>query len=370
MPQAAIFGVIGLVVFPQVVLGQQGGADAGSRPNILWITSEDNSPYLGCYGDALAHTPHLDRLAAEGVRYRNAFANAPVCSTARTTLITGMYACSLGAENHRSRVRIPDGFLLYPASLRAAGYYSTNNSKTDYNLANPGKAWDESSPRAHYWEPKPFEELYDAASDPYEIRDLAADPQYGLRLAEMRRTLREELISIRDAGFIPEGMRDRLAGEKTIYEYTHSDAYPLERIIDLAEMATSRNPAALGQLTGALEDPHPVIRYWAATGCLILQDKAAPAKDRLKALLDDPWGDVRIVAAEALGYLGQSDAALATLDTTIRERRPYEVLAGLNTLEYLWKAGHTPLAPAQAMVKDLQLSEPADRISRYLLGFR
>ena len=96
-------------------------ARAADRPNILWITSEDNSPYLGCYGDPLAQTPHLDRLAAQGVRYRNAFANAPVCSSARTTLITGMYACSLGAQHHRSRVAIPDTFPLYPVPLRASG---------------------------------------------------------------------------------------------------------------------------------------------------------------------------------------------------------------------------------------------------------
>ncbi len=112
------------------------GAD---RPNILWITSEDNSPYLGCYGDPLAHTPNLDRLAAQGVRYRHAFANAPVCSTARTTLITGMYASSLGVQHHRSRVAIPASFKLYPELLRAAGYYCSNNSKTDYNVANARK---------------------------------------------------------------------------------------------------------------------------------------------------------------------------------------------------------------------------------------
>src|SRR5690606_2108105 len=89
-------------------------AAANKRPNILWITSEDNSPYLGCYGDSQAHTPRLDRLAAEGVRYRNAFANAPVCSTARTTLITGMLGCSAGLQHHRSRVAIPTDFELYP----------------------------------------------------------------------------------------------------------------------------------------------------------------------------------------------------------------------------------------------------------------
>ena len=123
---------------------------AAERPNVLWITSEDNSPYLGCYGDPLVHTPNLDRLAAQGVRYRHAFANAPVCSSARSTLITGMYASSLGVHNHRSRVAIPAEFKLYPEHLRAAGYYCTNNSKTDYNVAHAGQPWDESSNRAHF----------------------------------------------------------------------------------------------------------------------------------------------------------------------------------------------------------------------------
>ncbi len=125
-------------------------AGAAERPNILWITSEDNSPYLGCYGGPQAHTPHLDQLATEGVRYRYAFANAPVCSTARTTLITGMQACSLGAQHHRSRVRIPAAFPLYPEVLRQGGYYCTNNSKTDYNLADRPSPWDESGRQAHY----------------------------------------------------------------------------------------------------------------------------------------------------------------------------------------------------------------------------
>src|SRR5690606_16545141 len=125
-------------------------AHGNDRPNILWITSEDNSCYLGCYGDAQAQTPHLDRLAAEGVRYRNAFANAPVCSTSRTTLITGMHASSLGQHNHRSRVAMPTAFLLYPQHLRAAGYYCTNNAKEDYNIAGQRDIWDASSRTAHY----------------------------------------------------------------------------------------------------------------------------------------------------------------------------------------------------------------------------
>ncbi len=123
---------------------------ATDRPSVLWITSEDNSPYLGCYGDPLAKTPNLDRLAEQGVRYRNAFANAPVCSVARTTLITGMYASSIGGQNHRSNVAIPKQFQLYPELLRSAGYYCTNNSKTDYNFPGGPKSWNESSAKASY----------------------------------------------------------------------------------------------------------------------------------------------------------------------------------------------------------------------------
>ena len=120
------------------------------RPNILWITSEDNGPHLGCYGDELARTPVLDALAERGLRYRRAWSNAPVCAPARTTIISGMYASSLGAEHMRSEVRLPAGVELFPAYLREAGYYCTNNSKTDYNLSGLGQVWDESSNRAHW----------------------------------------------------------------------------------------------------------------------------------------------------------------------------------------------------------------------------
>jgi hypothetical protein len=71
-------------------------------PNILWIVSEDNSPFLGCYGDELAHTPNLDKLADQGILYTRAYATAPVCAPARSTLITGMYPPAIGTENMRS----------------------------------------------------------------------------------------------------------------------------------------------------------------------------------------------------------------------------------------------------------------------------
>ena len=119
-------------------------------PNILWITCEDISPYLGCYGDKNAATPNLDKLASEGTLYSNAYANAPVCSPARFTIISGMYASSAGTHHMRSTNKIPENIRFYPEYLREAGYYCTNNSKTDYNCTGYGNIWDESSRTAHY----------------------------------------------------------------------------------------------------------------------------------------------------------------------------------------------------------------------------
>jgi len=589
------------------VLGSVHGAD---RPNILWITSEDNSPYLGCYGDPLAQTPHLDRLAAQGVRYRNAFANAPVCSAARTTLITGMYASSLGAQHHRSSVAIPGQFKLYPEHLRAAGYYCSNNSKTDYNLAGARKIWDESSNQAHYqnrapgqpffavfnftsshegqvapkpgktrfrvppekipltpyhpdtpvirrdwanyydqmtlmdaqvgkvlaeleqagladdtivfyygdhggalprgkrnihdsgtrvplilrfpkkwqhlapakpgewvndlvsfvdfpatvfslcgvpipanyegrpflggkksaprehvflfrgrmderydmvravrhgefryvrnysphrpwgqhysypfqvqpsmrswfadfkagrcnevqsayWKHKPGEEFYRLADDRHEINNRIAEPQQAAQVAKLRAALRAEILTTRDTGFIPEGMFLKLAGEKTIYDYAQSDAYPLARILDFADNASDRNAAHLPAFVEALNDPHPVIRYWAATGCLLLADKAAPAKAGLSARLSDDYADVRVVAAEAIAHLGEAGSAVKVLGEVLASGNSFEILAAQNALEYVWQAGYIPLSAAQKLLRERPFTEPTQRIPEYLLG--
>src|SRR5688572_29968794 len=96
---------------------------ADQLPNILWITSEDNGPHLGCYGDTYATTPNLDALAARGLIYTNANANAPVCAPARTAIISGLYPPSTGSEHMRSLVGLPAGFRMFPQYLRDAGYY-------------------------------------------------------------------------------------------------------------------------------------------------------------------------------------------------------------------------------------------------------
>ncbi|HOB98186.1 MAG TPA: sulfatase-like hydrolase/transferase [Verrucomicrobiota bacterium] len=596
------------ITLAAALLGAVGLNHASERPNVVWITSEDNSPYLGCYGDRLAQTPHLDRLAAQGVRYRNAFANAPVCSAARTTLITGMYASSLGAHNHRSSVAIPNRFGLYPEHLRRAGYYCSNNAKTDYNLEGRPRPWDASSNRAHYrdrapgqpffavfnlttshesqvaprpgktafrvppenvplppyhpdtaeirrdwanyydqmtlmdaqaggvlaeleqsgldadtivfyysdhggalprgkrnihdsgtrvpliirfpekwrhlapagpgqwvddpvsfvdlpatvmslcgvgipsnyqgrpflgdrtmpprehvflfrgrmderydtvravrdrgfryvrnysphrpwgqhysypfevqpsmrawhaefvagrcneiqsayWQPKPSEEFYELAGDPFELRNRIGEPGHAGRIAELRAALRAEILATRDTGFIPEGMFAKLAGSGTVYDYAQSAAYPLDRVLDLADKASDGDPVHLAALGAALDDPHPVIRYWAATGCLILRGKAASEKTKLRALLGDAWADVRVVAAEAIAHLGEPEAAVEALGAVLETGTLHEALAAQNAIDYLWQGGLVTLARAHDLVRASKHGEPGDRIPRHL----
>jgi N-sulfoglucosamine sulfohydrolase len=120
-----------------------------ARPNLLWITCEDTSPYLGCYGDPYAITPNIDRFAGQAVLYTNAYATAPVCAPSRSCLITGVYATSLGTQHLRSEVRIPKQIEPLPKRLRIAGYYCSNNFKEDYNFKD-ATIWDDSSPTAHW----------------------------------------------------------------------------------------------------------------------------------------------------------------------------------------------------------------------------
>jgi len=136
--------------FLWTALGAVASAQPAPKPNILWITCEDMSPNLGCYGDSFARTPSIDVLSQKGLRYMCCWSNAPVCAPARTTIISGMYPPSLGAEHMRSEVPMGEGRKMFPQILREAGYYTSNNSKEDYNVPHTGKVWDESSPRAHW----------------------------------------------------------------------------------------------------------------------------------------------------------------------------------------------------------------------------
>ncbi len=138
---------------------------AQQKPNILWVTIEDTSPqFIGCYGNAEASTPVIDRLASEGIRFTNAFSTGTVCSPSRSCIITGVKTYKMGTGNHRSEYPIPDFIKGFPYFLQKEGYYTTNNSKTDYNVANPEnftrEAWNESSGKAGWWNRKPGQPFF------------------------------------------------------------------------------------------------------------------------------------------------------------------------------------------------------------------
>jgi arylsulfatase A-like enzyme len=133
---------------------------SAKQPNILWLSCEDISPNLGCYGDQYAITPNLDRMASQGVLFNQAFVNAPVCSPSRTGIITGVYPQTLGAHFMYSKAKLPAHVTCFTKLLRAAGYYCTNKGKEDYLFFTPKDAWDESSGKAHWRKRKPGQPFF------------------------------------------------------------------------------------------------------------------------------------------------------------------------------------------------------------------
>jgi arylsulfatase A-like enzyme len=547
----------------------------GQRPNILWIVSEDNNPYLGCYGDPLARTPTLDRLAKEGALYELAFSQAPVCAPSRFTLITGIFASSCGpAEHMRAQGKIPPEIRGFPAYLRGAGYYCTNNAKTDYNAPiNIEDTWDESSKKAHwrkrpagtpffsvfnfevthesqvfpeeyakypaldsptdparvklpsyhpetpelrldrahyydqmarldqqvanllsqlkedglldetiifyygdnggvfprskrfcydsglhvpllirfpekyrhltptppgsrisslvsfvdfaptvlslagvqppayfqgqafcgptkgdppkyvfgfrnriderydmvrtvrteryryirnymphlpggqhlqymwrqrgvavweqlyhegklnatqraFWEEKPSEELYDLPNDPEETHSLTSSPAHRTILQELRLALDQHILAIHDNGFMPES--------SLLEGYLNSRdprKYPLERILPAANLIIERNPANLPKLINWMKDENECLRYWAAMGCVMLREKASPARGMLSQLLKDESAPVRVMAAEALCYSGQELEVVEMLAELLKHANPWVRLQAANALQ-------------------------------------
>ncbi|MFT5853578.1 MAG: arylsulfatase A-like enzyme [Verrucomicrobiales bacterium] len=128
-------------------------SQAAEKPNFVWIISEDNSHhYLEHFFPGGAPTPNIVQMAERGITYDHAFSNAPVCSVARSTLITSCYAPRIGTQYHRrsAMAPMPEGLRMFPAYLRDAGYYTTNRSKEDYNAIKSKDVWDDSSRKSHW----------------------------------------------------------------------------------------------------------------------------------------------------------------------------------------------------------------------------
>jgi N-sulfoglucosamine sulfohydrolase len=147
---------LGLALAPASTLARAAPAEPDARPNLLLLVAEDLSPRIGAFGDALAETPTIDRLAAEGVRYPNAFTAAAVCAPSRAALISGMHPIAIGAQHMRASSRPAGGYAsvpppdmkAFPERLRAAGYYTFVTEKLDYQWSGhfPGSGpftiWD------------------------------------------------------------------------------------------------------------------------------------------------------------------------------------------------------------------------------------
>ena len=162
------------------------------RPNILWITIEDWSPHLSCYGTKGVHTPHVDQLAADGVRYATAFTTSPVCSTSRSAMMTGFHQNYIGAHQHRTRHKkpLPYGIKPIPHLMKDAGYFTALMSKkTDCNFTPEGKSklfmgtdWTEREPGQPFFARVTFGGTHRSfnrdSERPIDVKDVQLPPYY------------------------------------------------------------------------------------------------------------------------------------------------------------------------------------------------
>ncbi len=570
--------VLGLALLSLVGASSCHRAEKSELPNILWLVSEDNSPFAGCYGDTFATTPNMDKLASQGFLYTHAYANAPVCAPARNTIITGVYANSAGNQHMRSTYLKSDIIRFFPEYLRDKGYYCTNNAKEDYNI-DPEQTkgiWDESSQKATYknrkpgqpffavfncgishessihksipasklrhnpdsvtlppyhpdtpemrhdwaqyydkvedmdqwlgeklkelddagladntivfyygdnggvlgrskrfvyetgtripfivripqkykdlfpsdqpgskinrlisfvdlaptllsichipvpgwmqghaflgpqktddpqyaymfrgrmderydmsravrdkqyryirnfmpyriygqhinylwrapsmrswekaynagkcdslqsafWKPKPVEELYDTEHDPWEVENLAGDGVHNDVLLRMRKANKDWMKEIYDAGVIPEAQLIERAGDTPIYDYMRSDDVPFDEILEAANICTLGKAEFTNIMINCLHNDDGAIRYWGATGLLILGEKARPWIPNLETALKDSSADVVVVAAEALYYLGEKEEGLKAMLNVLNDPNEFARLHALNAIDF------------------------------------
>ena len=221
-----------------------------------------------------------------------------------------------------------------------------------------------------FWESKPAEELYDIANDPHNVRNLANDPQYQPDLERLRAANVAWVKRINDAGFLPEAEMISRAEEQqtTIYEVMRDPALPLDRIIETAELASEGDLANLNELEGRLEDQESAVRYWAATGCVILGEQAQPARAALEKHLADPSPNVAIASAEALYLLGEKEKSLDALTKALSYDQEMARVHAFNVLKLIGEDAR----PALKAAKELVANSPADnsydlRAAHYLI---
>jgi len=201
-------------------------SSTAARPNILWVVTEDNSAtFVEGYGDPLARTPNFQRIAREGVLFERAYSTSAVCAPTRASIITGMYAPSLGTQHMRSMVPMPSWMRYFPSYLRDVGYFTTNNAKTDYNAeALPG-TWDENGNQAHWRNRKPGQPFFS-------VFNFGASHEFGLH---QRKPLTTDPTKVRVPAYLPDTAEVRADIAQYFDSVTEADRRIGELLADLAK---------------------------------------------------------------------------------------------------------------------------------------
>ncbi len=247
---------------------------------------------------------------------------------------------------------------------------------SNYSLSMPAwiawrQAWrdDRLSPALRMiWDaPQPVEELYDLKSDPWEIRNLANDLKYASQLAKFRERLHQEMIATYDSGVIPESMFREFAGDSTLSEFVRSEAFDLQRILRLAFLASSGDPANVTMLAEMMADEEPVVRYWGVLGCVILGEAALKLEPQITALQSDSQAGVRLTAAYALDRIGKPEAGKAALlkefDAPLN---PEANILMINLIPRLGLEDNVPDSWVEEILRDEQSNEFVRRFAQRL----
>lgn len=219
-----------------------------------------------------------------------------------------------------------------------------------------------------YFQPKPTEELYDLQTDPNMIHNLAEDSDHAHVLGAMRKQLHQWQLRTRDLGLLSEYEMHRRAEGSTQYEVGQSEeAYPLNRILPVAELAGERDAANLPALLKLLDDDEPTVRWWATLGLLMLGEQARPAASALVSSLADESPLVRVAAAESLFQLGMADQARAALIDALSDPTPFVRLRAIDAL-YRMGSHAKPAMPAisGATLEGIYPAEYVNRMTEYL----
>ncbi|NQU53185.1 MAG: sulfatase-like hydrolase/transferase [Bacteroidetes bacterium] len=237
--------------------------------------------------------------------------------------------------------------------------YRVYGQRLDYLWKAPSiRSWEEAykngecnETQSIFWNEKPVEELYDTENDPWEVNNLALDPQYKDVLERMRAANKKWVADINDTGFIPEADRVDRAGDMAMYDYMRSGKINLAEIMEAAEIATLGKPENLEKLKTYLKSDESAVRYWGASGLLILKDEAAPAIEVLKASINDESANVVSVVAEALYNLGEKELAKKALLSTLQNHNEFARCHALNVIDCIDEKSPEMIEGVVAMIK-------------------